>query len=679
MKLGKKSLVLFLSLIVFGIGFASNAEASVVNESITDKVSGVTTIAVVPAPDGSGDSKTYASSAAGLREALYDIYQNGTGEDFAIYFGATLNIASSGIFDDTIQATPSATNMTFKTLEGKVGTLVLISAPTDALSANTGAATSAKTVTFAASSYFGTNVVLRNITYAGTNLYMNGYDLSLNGNSHAVGMNVFGGSASTDVTGSPTITVNSTGTGTWNFYGGNNTGGTLNGSVSWIFNNTTGDIANIVGGARVGTVTGNVDVKINDLGGVISGGYYGGGMGTSTTLTANVGGNVTTDINVQNTATKLSLPHDIFYGGVMYGNISGTISNTIKGYGKFAGNNTAAGVAAPGFIGGSREGNIGSDRTVTAITNDIDTSLFSSGATAFSGGNNVRGTITGAIKNTIKAGGYLKGSFAGVYGGGSRNIDTLSASSLGTSAAVNAAANTNFDNLGKDGRKAKAESAATFKVYGDITVDILAGCVSVDTDASYTRAAGYGGYIEGDTTVTLGTLNADGSVGGAGMVYSLYTHNNNLNNTAYDKAKNTRSYNTGYDVVGGGGTPGGYWSTYIYGRTKVVMNNVIARWTYGGNFSGVVEHPDGIDADTYASEYVMNGGIVDTTEGTGYIAQRTYGPSHTQINYGQVDWFTSGGGWWDWKQFGDASVEFVKGIHNGTVGGTYGYSGVDNH
>lgn len=187
MKLGKKSLVLFLSLIVFSIGFASKAEASVVNESITGKVSGVTSIAVVPAPDGSGDSKTYASSAAGLRTALYDLYQYGNNGDFAIYFGATLNIATSGIFDDTIPGTPDAGNMTFKTLEGRVDTLVLVSAPTDNLSTNTGAATSAKTVTFAASSYFGTNLILRNITYAGTNIYMNGHDLSLNGNAHAAG------------------------------------------------------------------------------------------------------------------------------------------------------------------------------------------------------------------------------------------------------------------------------------------------------------------------------------------------------------------------------------------------------------------------------------------------------------------------------------------------------------
>ncbi|MGL4694806.1 beta strand repeat-containing protein, partial [Enterococcus larvae] len=678
MKLGKKSLLAALSLIFLSVGFAGNAEAAVTDTSISGELAGTsaTSLVVVPSPDGS-TNKEYASTAAGLKQALFDLYQKNDNGEYAIYIGTNITNLS-GAVDKNPPASPNAADMTFSALEGRIKTLVLTTTTSDIISNNTGAATGAKTVTFGTNAYMGTNVILRNITYTGTNLYMNGHDLSLNGNSQGNGLSVFGGSDTSNVTGSPTITVNATGTGTWNFYGGNNTGGTLNGSTSLVFNNTTGNVTTIAGGARVGTVTGNVDVKINDFGGSIAN-YYGGGMGTGTSATANVGGNVTTTIDVQNASTKLSLSADVLYGGVQYGNITGTISNTIKGYGSFNGNNTAAGAASPGFIGGSREGNIGSDRTVAAITNDVDTSNYSAGSTAYSGGNNVRGTITGAIKNTVKAGGYRKGSFNGVYGGGSRNIDRLTAALLGTSGSVNAAANTNFDNLGKDARRAKAESAATFRVYGDITLDILAGVVSVDTDPSYTRAAGYGGYIEGDTTVTLGTLNEDGSTGGAGMVYSQYTHTNNLNNTDYDKTKNRRSYNTGYDVVGGGGSPGDSWSIYIYGRTKTVMNNVVARWTYGGNFSGVVEHPDGIDADTYASEYVMNAGIVDTTEGTGYIGQRTYGPSHTQINNGQVDWFTSGGGWWDWKQFGDASVEFVKGIHNGTVGGTYGYSGVDNH
>ena len=670
-----KSLLVFLGILTIALatGQTANAEG-ILDTSISGELSGTsaTSLVVVPAPDGNGKNKEYPSTAAGLKTALYDLYQFGNNKDFAIYIGTTItNIA--GADAKAAPAVPNATNMTFSALEGKVKTLVLTANQADAITNNTTLPTGTKYLTFAANAYMGTDVVLRNIDYRGTNFYMNGHNLSMNGGSYGNGLSIYGGTDTTDVVGSPVITVNSTGSGIWNFYGGNSGGGTLTGNPSLIFNNTSGAVSTIAGGAKAGNIKGNTNVNINDLGGRLSS-YFGGGEGTATNK-ANVDGNVTNLINVENSGTKMVLSAMI-YGGVSFGDITGNISNTLKGYGAFYGSNTPGGTTTPGYIGGSREGNIGTDSTrgQTAITTNFDSSRYSSGRLPFAGGNAVKGVIKGSILNNVRAGTNRGGgAISGAYGGGSRAISTLSASLLGTSGAKVNAANVAFDNLGKDARRELAKSKAAFQVYGDIELNLLGGNVSVDSDDTYSRAAGYGGYIEGDTTITVGTLNADATVGGEGMVYSNYTESNNMNNTAYNKAQNLRSYLTGYDIVGGGGSPGADWSIYIYGRTKTVMNNSIARWTYGGNFSGTVEHPDGYTADTYASEYVMNGGIADTTEGTGYIGQRTYGPSHTQINNGQVDWFTSGAGWGDWKQFGDASVEFVKGIHNGTVGGTYGY------
>ena len=51
-------------------------------------------------------------------------------------------------------------------------------------------------------------------------MYLNGYSLNLNGGSSGNGLTVYGTDTG-DVSGNPTLTVNSTGTGTWNFYGGN--------------------------------------------------------------------------------------------------------------------------------------------------------------------------------------------------------------------------------------------------------------------------------------------------------------------------------------------------------------------------------------------------------------------------------------------------------------------------
>ncbi|MBV7391137.1 hypothetical protein KUA55_10630 [Enterococcus sp. ALS3] len=651
-----------------------------VNQSIKDIIASAnqSKVIVVPSPTGDGNPyHEYDANENGVKQGLFDLYTNGHNNDFVMYFGSNVTLGAATMAK-AVPTAVSAANVTFTALTGKVNQLTITGVSNDPISNDTTSPTGAKTLSLPADSFFGNNIILRNIRYSGSRYYMNGYNLNLNGGSYGTSTSsIFGGTDNGDVTGNPIITVNSTGSGYWDFYGGNDSGGTLNGSTTLNFNNSSGNLRNLAGGAKVGTINGNTAVTINNLGGEITDSYYGGGVGNTASATANVTGNVVTNMDVQDQNTKFKLNSNVIYGGVQYGNINGTITTTIAGYGAIDGSNTGGLTTYPGFIGGSREGNIGSDRQKVAITNNIDFSKYSAGVTPFSGGNNVKGTITGSIKNTVRAGQRDKGALAGVYGGGSRNITTLSAAKLGTSNAVINSANDNFDSLTKEQRKAKAESAADFKVYGNIDLNILGGCVSLDTDPSYTRAAGYGGYIEGDTSVTLGTLTADKSVGGDGLVYSNYTAAYNLNNLSYDKTKNTRSYFTGYDVVGGGGTPGDSWSIYIYGHTKVTMNNVVARWTYGGNFSGVVDAPT--NSSNYASEYVMNAGIADTTEGTGYIAQRTYGSSHTQINYGQVDWFTSGGGWGDWKQYGDASVEFVSGIHNGTVGGTYGYSGVANH
>ena len=67
-------------------------------------------------------------------------------------------------------------------------------------------------------------------------MYLNGYSLNLNGGSSGNGLTVYGGTDTGDVSGNPTLTVNSTGTGTWNFYGGNQNGGNLAGNPTIVIN-----------------------------------------------------------------------------------------------------------------------------------------------------------------------------------------------------------------------------------------------------------------------------------------------------------------------------------------------------------------------------------------------------------------------------------------------------------
>ena len=54
-----------------------------------------------------------------------------------------------------------------------------------------------------------------------------------------------------------------------------------------------------------------------------------------------------------------------------------------------------------------------------------------------------------------------------------------------------------------------AEAGASFKVYGNITSHLVSD--SFSNGATYTTAAGRGGYIDGNTTIEVGSITADGS------------------------------------------------------------------------------------------------------------------------------------------------------------------------
>lgn len=80
----------------------------------------------------------------------------------------------------------------------------------------------------------------------------------------------------------------------------------------------------------------------------------------------------------------------------------------------------------------------------------------------------------------------------------------------------------------------------------------------------------------------MGTANGDGSLGGDGMAYS----GAKPTSLDYSTTNKSRGNNSGWDIVGGGGYPASNdtWDIYIKGDTKTVLNNTIARWTYGGSF-----------------------------------------------------------------------------------------------
>lgn len=623
---------------------ARAADISLAEQSIKEIIAEADKTKVIAVPSPAGDGSAYAeytNSAEGIRQALFDMYQNGNGQEFALYVGSGGSLSlPTNLTSKTIPATVDNTNMTFYALQGKVSRLIITGHSDDPITDATTLTTGSRTVALGTDIYFGSDVVIRNLNYSGTRMYMNGYSLSLNGGSTGNGLAIYGGSNNGDLSGNPTITLNASGSGTWNIYGGNQNGGTLTGNTAIVVNNTVGNISTIAGGANIGTIDGNTSVTINRLNGTLSN-YYGGGFGTNASNTANVTGNVETTIQTTNASFRLST----FAGGVQYGNINGTIRSTISGAGGWSGISNR-------FVGGSFYGNIGSDRSKDAIVTNLDASSYSTGRSEFEGGNRNTGTITGNIVNTVKAGPSASvGGIGDFNGGGGNNVSTLTQSSMGASNT------TTYDNYTPEQRAALAEAAASFKVYGDITSHLVSG--SFSNGAIYSTAAGRGGYVEGNTTIEVGTITSDGSPGGDGIAYTG-TRPTNLD---YSTSNKTRGYSSGWDIVGGGGYPGTAWDIYIKGNTKTILNNTVARWTYGGSFSGVIE---GNSSNT------LNSGIVDTLEGTGYTGRRVYGDGRTTVNNGQVDWFLSGGGWDDLLVTGNVAVTVYDGVINASLGASYG-------
>ncbi|MGH1630536.1 hypothetical protein ABE937_00790 [Enterococcus casseliflavus] len=623
---------------------ARAADISLAEQSIKEIIAEADKTKVIAVPSPAGDGSAYAeytNSAEGIRQALFDMYQNGNGQEFALYVGSGGSLSlPTNLTSKTIPATVDNTNMTFYALQEKVSRLIITGHSDDPITDATTLTTGSRTVALGTDIYFGSDVVIRNLNYSGTRMYMNGYSLSLNGGSTGNGLAIYGGSNNGDLSGNPTITLNATGSGTWNIYGGNQNGGTLTGNTAIVVNNTVGNISTIAGGANIGTIDGNTSVTINRLNGTL-GSYYGGGLGTNASNTANVTGNVETTIQTTNASFRLST----FAGGVQYGNINGTIRSTISGAGGWSGISNR-------FVGGSFYGNIGSDRSKDAIVTNLDASSYSTGRSEFEGGNRNTGTITGNIVNTVKAGPSASvGGIGDFNGGGGNNVSTLTQSSMGASNT------TTYDNYTPEQRAALAEAAASFKVYGDITSHLVSG--SFSNGAIYSTAAGRGGYVEGNTTIEVGTITSDGSPGGDGIAYT----GSRPTNLDYSTSNKTRGYSSGWDIVGGGGYPGTAWDIYIKGNTKTILNNTVARWTYGGSFSGVIE---GNSSNT------LNSGIVDTLEGTGYTGRRVYGDGRTTVNNGQVDWFLSGGGWDDLLVTGNVAVTVYDGVINASLGASYG-------
>ncbi len=608
---------------------------------------------VVMEADGdplSGYYEAYTANESGLRAALLGIYQRNQAEsDYIMYFGSNITNLPGNIFNDTTSANGTG-DVTFASLRERLNTLVMTGHQedpvTDTPAASAPSNASLISVSGTGERYFGCNIILRNIRHTfnaseiGTQgVYMNGYALTLGGNSwQTTDTRYFGGSSTGSVTPSEetaSITVYSTGSGNSYFIGGMRTG-TLNGNAAITILGTSGNTFSVRGG----------------------------GLGPTASAPANITGSVTSIIS--NMATG-SGGLERFLGGVEYGSVEGPITNEISGNGRFSYSETGYlwALATSRFVGGSLYGNVGSDATLGSpvdtsdlsgllytddyvIKNNVDTSNFTNGRAGYIGTNLESGTVKGNVINLVKAGTDGRGSLNAFSGG------------AGIGAAIGGVWQSQFtyylngkiENVERG--LAAAKAAAGYQLYGNITNVIYSGSICyASADAWWFRGAGWG-YMEG---------NAYSEVGTEGVAYFR-----NNSSYSYSTTNKSQGYNTGFDLVGGGGTVSANNSFCIKGDTTLVTRNVLARWTYGGSFGGV---------QVGDSVRIHHGGVVDTCEGTGYNSFIHVGDGRAEVHGGQVDWFLSGGGWNDLYQDGNVSVEVFDKPNiyiNASMGGTYGAS-----
>ncbi|MFV0364776.1 MAG: hypothetical protein ACK5LL_17060, partial [Suipraeoptans sp.] len=499
---------------------------------------GKSKIAVIEELENSITYTTYAGNSTGLREALWYMYENGNMSRYILYIGVSL--APMASFTGTSPLAPTNTDVTFASLtKDKVSNLVITTSFDGVLeNENTTAPSDAATFTISAAGswYFGTDTELVNIRYSGGSICAQANKFSLKGGSYSTGAVIL--------------------------YGGTRSG-TIIGNAELNIYSTGSGAFTIYGGNYTGTLDGNVTTTIYNTSGDITG-FYGAGYGTAATAKAIVTGNVTTEIKNVNGLLGT------YYGGGNFADVHGTIRNTISGGG---------GNAAITFYGGSNKGDIGNG--VEAIINDVDFSGYTRNMVIrpFVGANQTTGVIRGNITNTVTAGSNFYGRINGVQGAGGYDTQIRVA----------------FTNAGQ------AESLARFRVYGDVYTTLTKGwfCTSGGSDG-WARAAGYGGYIEGNTTIEVGTEGL--AFGGPTALSDSYQYKVNEGGRNGDG----RGYPTAWDIVGGGGLEDIDTSIYIKGDTRLIHRNTIARWTYGGSFGGYIE-------GNTRSE--MHGGIVHTLEG----------------------------------------------------------------
>jgi hypothetical protein len=406
-----------------------------------------------------------------------------------------------------------------------------------------------------------------------------------------------------------------------NVFGGNNTSGTINGTITVNIEKTSENnncgwyVGNVFGGGNLAQYSGSPAVNIKN--GTVSGNVYGGGKGNPGATGDQVGvpGSVTGNpvVTIGDNADNHSAYSAIVLGDV-YG---GGDAAKVNGYTTVAyndatenGNNIVSSVK--NIFGGGNAAGVSGTTTVTLTSGTVTTGLY--------GGCNATGTVSGAISVYVNGGTVgASGTHAyGIFGGGKG-----SATATGDAVTVT---------IGND-----ANISPT--IYGDVYGGSAEGNVN-DALGEITKVWLKKGTINGDVYGGgFGDNGANALVNGAvqvvvdgGTVTGKVFGCNNANGTPKGAVtvtiNGTDQPQSGYALgeVYGGGNMADYSPTAVnesYPAATVVV--------YGCDNSIEFVYGGGNAADVPATSVTIYGGTIGTVFGGGH-GDKDATPTPTEAN-----------------------------------------------
>ena len=429
---------------------------------------------------------------------------------------------------------------------------------------------------------------------------------------------VYGGANQANV--GNNILLNITGGSIDRVFGGNNTSGTISGTITvnveWDNSNCYKYLGSVFGGGNLASYTGSPVVNINN--GTVTNNVYGGGKGSSAVVTGNPVVTVG-DLTNGHSSYVAVVTGDVYGGGdaaAVTGNTSVTIQKANTNVGSAYGGGNAAAISgttlltmtdgtAGNLYGGGNAAGVGSTATVNLNGGTVTTGIY--------GGCNSTGTITGAVAVNINGGTVGSSSApANIHGGGY-------GAATGTSGNVEVIIGT-------------AVGAQTYPtIYGDVYGGSALGKVNgtavntslhtyVTMNAGTINGSLYGGALGNSTTAANVYAPVAVNVNGGritGEVYGCNNVNGAPQSTVTVDINGTATVQSGYALgkVFGGGNRAAYTGTPVV--TVHNCDNSIEYVYGGGNAASVA----GTDVTIYGGDEIGNvfGGCYGadvTTSGT---------------------------------------------------------------